>query len=210
MAGSFNGSSSYIEYGTTPVTGVALTLACWFNMANVTATHTLISVSDSAGDSDYFRLAADGATGGDPVVADARRSTLGTATTSSGFTANTWFHGCAVFTSATSRAAYINGGNSGTNATSITPLSIDRIGVGVLDRLTRANFANGLIADVGIWNVALTTSDIAALAAGHPPSKVRPQSLVRYLPLVGDALDYLGGTTSNTSVTFTTHCRRFG
>jgi len=54
---------------------------------------------------------------------------------------------------------------------------------------------NGTIAEVGIWNSALTQPEIASLAKGMTPDKIRPQSLVFYAALVRDLIDQKGGLT---------------
>jgi len=68
---------------------------------------------------------------------------------------------------------------------------------------------NGLIAEVGIWNVALTVAEIASLAKGITCDKVRPQSLVFYAPLVRDLSDQKGGRaiTNNNGATVANHPR---
>jgi hypothetical protein len=62
-----------------------------------------------------------------------------------------------------------------------------------------ASFATALIAEVGIWNAALTAAEIASLAKGMTCDKIRPQSLVFYAPLVRDLIDQKGGLTINTN-----------
>jgi len=68
---------------------------------------------------------------------------------------------------------------------------------------------DGLIAEVGIWNAALTADEIASLAAGMTCDKVRPQSLVFYAPLVRDLVDVKGGLTitNNNTATVANHPR---
>ena len=68
---------------------------------------------------------------------------------------------------------------------------------------------NGLIAEVGIWNVALTADEIASLADGMTCDKVRPQSLVFYAPLVRELQDVKGGLTitNNNGATVANHPR---
>lgn len=55
------------------------------------------------------------------------------------------------------------------------------------------NTFDGDIAEVGIWDVALTTAEIASLADGFACDKVRPQSLVFYAPLIRELQDVRGG-----------------
>jgi hypothetical protein len=68
--------------------------------------------------------------------------------------------------------------------------------------LTRelGNFAGiiGQIAHPAIWNVALTDAEVAMLGAGISPLRVRPQSLVMYLPYLGrngPEIDIINGRT---------------
>jgi hypothetical protein len=49
----------------------------------------------------------------------------------------------------------------------------------------RANYFSGLIAEAGIWSVALTAAEIASLAKGISPLSIRPASLLAYWPLIG-------------------------
>jgi hypothetical protein len=41
------------------------------------------------------------------------------------------------------------------------------------------------MAEVGIWNAALTDAEVAILALGYSPDQVRPASLVEYWKLIG-------------------------
>ena len=68
---------------------------------------------------------------------------------------------------------------------------------------------NGYIAEVGIWNAALTAAEIASLADGMTCDKIRPQSLVFYAPLVRDLQDTKGGLTitNNNASTVANHPR---
>ena len=70
-------------------------------------------------------------------------------------------------------------------------------------------FHDGKLAEVGIWNVALTAAEIASLAKGMTCDKVRPQSLVFYAPLVRNLQDVRGGLTitNNNTATVATHTR---
>ena len=67
----------------------------------------------------------------------------------------------------------------------------------------------GRIAEVGIWNAALTAAEVASLADGMTCDKVRPQSLVFYAPLVRDLIDVKGGLTitNNNTATVAAHPR---
>jgi len=68
---------------------------------------------------------------------------------------------------------------------------------------------DGLIAEVGIWNVALSATELSSLAKGMTCDKIRPQSLVFYAPLVRDLIDQKGGLTiaNNNGATDAAHPR---
>jgi hypothetical protein len=46
--------------------------------------------------------------------------------------------------------------------------------------------ADVLLAEAAIWNVALSDTEVAALAAGYSPKTIQPTALVAYWPLIGD------------------------
>jgi hypothetical protein len=68
---------------------------------------------------------------------------------------------------------------------------------------------DGRTAEVGIWNVALSATELSSLAKGMTCDKVRPQSLVFYAPLVRDLIDQKGGLaiTNNNAATVANHPR---
>ena len=200
-------SSQYLSVPSAVVTGVPLTLACWFNPNNTTDNMALIFVGQESGaGTQRFFLQAAGAAAGDPLAADAN----GTAAVSSvGFQASTWQHGAAVFASNTSRTVYLNGGNSSTNTSNISTTSLAVTAIGARWLTTWGQFASSLIAEVGIWNAALTAAEIASLAKGMTCDKVRPQSLVFYAPLIRNLQDVRGGLTitNNNTATVANHPR---
>ena len=102
------------------------------------------------------------------------------------FGANQWVHTAAVFTSATSRQAYLNGTSGTVNTTNIgtQEATIDiRVGASAVGR----------IAEAAIWSAALNADEIASLAKGVACDLVRPQSLIYYVPLIRNLQDVKGG-----------------
>ena len=204
MAYEFNGTNQRLS-ASAPVTAAPLTVACWFRAANVTHDGSLITLVGSPG---YFALVAEGTVGGDPVtISDNDTGPSAIARTTAGYSANTWTHACGVRNSTTSRTVYLNGGNSATNTSPKTPLNINACNIGSFN--AGALFLNGQMAEVGIWNAALTAAEVASLAKGMTCDKVRPQNLVFYAPLVRDLIDQKGGLTitNNNGATVATHPR---
>lgn len=54
-------------------------------------------------------------------------------------------------------------------------------------------FFDGAGAEAAIWSVALTAAEIASLAKGFSPRRIRPQSLVFYAPLIRNLQDVRRG-----------------
>ena len=210
MAYNFNGTNQSLQLNSAVVGSTPLTMACWFRPANITTAFALMYIGQAAAVANRFVIFARGDLAGDPITASADNNTGGTATTTAGYTANTWHHACGVFTSSTSRAVYLDGANSGTNAANITPSGLDTTTIGSrFTQNTNGVFFNGQSAEVGIWNAALTAAEIASLAKGMTCDKVRPQNLVFYAPLVRDLNDQKGGLTitNNNATTVAAHTR---
>ena len=142
-------------------------------------------------------------------AATSNNTTAAAANTTALFNLNNWNHVAGVFSSSASRTVYLNGGNSVTNTTSLAINASNTVRIAAAQTATSiGNYSNGYIAEVGLWNVALTAEEIASLAKGMTPDKIRPQSLVFYAPLVRDLIDAKGGRTiTNNGATVANHPR---
>lgn len=201
MARSIAGTAgNFLANAAANATATPLTLACWFRPDNVTTYYTLMNVQTRPTPflDSYHVLGINGAAGGDPVIAETAFSgTYVSASTSSGYSANTWQHACAVFASSTSRSVYLNGGSKGTDTSSCTPNTANYTQLGGFSS-SSTNFDSlaGRIAEAGIWAAALTDAEVLALARGFSPLLIRPDALVNYWPLIGRASpepDLIGG-----------------
>jgi hypothetical protein len=212
MAYEFNGSNQWMTTASSPISAAPLTMACWFKSDSASALQSLVHLVNVGGQNSYYGLFARGDIANDPIqffVFSGGATFQGTDTTA-GYSANTWHHACGVAASDTSRTAYLDGGNSATGTANIstTPSQI-RIGRFV-DSFGAASFyMDGLIAEVGIWNAALTAAEVASLADGMTCDKVRGQSLVFYAPLIRSLQDLRGGLsiTNNNTATVANHPR---
>ena len=117
------------------------------------------------------------------VIALSRDGTSSSATVGT-VSVDTWQQVGGVWASDTSRIAYLDGNGGTENTTSRVPSSLDKTSIGVLTNDTTQPF-DGEIAEAGIWNVALTAADMAALAKGMSPKLVRPDALIAYWPIIG-------------------------
>lgn len=176
-----------------PTSGYPLSMACWFNTDTSGVTQGLVFTGDKDIDNHWHVLFC-----GNTTVSAITRSdavTSGRANATAVFSTNVWHHGAGVWTSATNRAVFYDGGNKGTNATNVSISGEDRVAIGNFLDLNPSSPFSGLLAEVAMWDAALSDAEVAILAAGYSPLFVRPQNLVFYAPIVRDLLDRVGGLT---------------
>jgi len=177
-----DGSSEYLQNASAVATTTPLTMACWFNSDSAAVNQTLLWLGDTAGFQDEFTLWIGAAL--DKVFAAARHAGPGVyAFSATGYSVSTWHHACAVYTNATSRAAFIDGGGKGTNTTSQVPAGIDATAIGRTGSSKPVTYTSGRIAHAAIYNSALSDAEVWALAHGAIPLDIRRQNLVAYWPL---------------------------
>jgi hypothetical protein len=151
--------SRYVTIDGLPVTAPPFTVGAWFFAISITQNQALWSMGDAAG-ANYFVLYA-GLT--NQTVSAGANAGAGEVLANSdvGLLVDTWHHGCAVFTSATARAAYLDGGKKGTDSTSCTPTGIDRCRLGILEATPTFLYTlRGRLAHVCVWNIAKTDADM--------------------------------------------------
>ena len=197
-------STEYLEIQSALVSIEPFTVACWFKAVDVTHDFVLIGIGDKDVGNDYHLLQARGASSADYILAYSYNGSLGMALTSVAYTANVWHHACGVFAASNDRRAYLNGAGKVTDTTDIVVENIDTFTVGVVPGSSRFGYMDGHIAEIAIWNAALTDAEVAILAKGYSPRFVRPQSLVEYFDLIrglngikGNVLTASGTTVSN-------------
>jgi hypothetical protein len=208
MAYQFTAASTQrLSTASSPLAGnvYPYTLACWFRQETL-ATGIMLSMNSPG--ASYVGIAILG--GGNVRALDALVPNSEADTTTAASAAS-WNHACGVFNAANSRTAYLNAGGAFTRTTSGASLTgANEILVGARRVSgTLGTYYTGLIAECGIWNVALTQPEIASLAKGMTCDKVRPQSLVFYAPLIRDLQDVRGGLTitNNNTATVADHPR---
>ena len=204
MAYNGDGTSGYLTVAQAVATGYPLTMFCWFNWPSAT-TNTLVSISTDTSNSHYFLLLLTASGGALNAVARANDGSSKDATSSTTAATNTWHSAAAVFSSATDRRVYLNGGNVGTNTTSATPSGVNRTSILKAVTLGATSFGVGQVAEAAIWNAALSAEEIAILSKGFSPlclwwrlpNLVLHQDLIRPLnrPGFGPAMTAVGTTT---------------
>lgn len=123
-----------------------------------------------------------------------------------------WAHIAGVFTPSVRQEVFLNANSAAVKTSGVLAniySGTAPLWIGARFSISTINVFDGLIAEVGIWNAALTQPEIASLAKGMTCDKVRPQSLVFYAPLVRDLTDQKGGLTitNNNAATVANHTR---
>ena len=201
-------SSQYLSTASTPLTTYPCTIAAWCRLTNTGADAVICSINK--GTSAFNRLVLLRGSDDKFRAQDFGEGNL-VAAGSTTVAANTTYHAAAVFASNESRNIFVNGVNEASN-TANQSISTDPTEILIGARRGSAGlglYFQGRVAEVGIWNVALTQPEIASLADGMTADKVRPQSLQFYAPLVRSLQDVRGGLTitNNNTATVANHPR---
>jgi hypothetical protein len=202
-------STRTLSTASSPASGAPMTIAAW---ARPTTTGDMVICSvgvSSAAHRNQLQLGQSATTLQINIFAIGASGTgQGTRTVTRG--SSVWSHFAGVCDSATLRKAFIDGVAGTDNTTNCgSQNAANSIVVGARWNTTLGNYMTGDIAEVGVWDVALTADEIASLAKGMTCDKVRPQSLVFYAPLVRDLQDVRGGLTitNNNGATVANHPR---
>lgn len=128
------------------------------------------------------------------------------ATTANGDIANAgqWYHVAAVYVPSTSMTIYIDGAVEGSNETSIPAAIFDGTAPFYIGNQFQAATGFefiGLLAESAVWNASLSADEVASLAKGLSPIRVRPDNLVTYVPAVREVRDLVGGFDITTNGT---------
>ena len=208
MAFSFNGSDQCVKADSAAVTAVPMTFSAFFNPDNITSSLSIIVLSDKNSNQVSYALLAAGAIVKDPVRA--QHGNEFTASTTTGFIAEAWQHAAGSFEASNARSVFLNGGNKGENTSNTSAYLPNVTNIGRIERAVNSpHFFDGFLSEAAIWNVVLTDSEIASLAKGFSPRRIRPQSLVFYAPLLRNLQDLRKGLalTAVNSPTVAAHPR---
>lgn len=188
MARDFSASGTLGSAGA-PLTGMPCTIAMWLQPVGTANSSTLAGISDNTNNN---RLYIQRGTAANPSAARASEvgsgSSVGAITPDTPVNDNTWGHWAATFTNINLRSIFFNGADKSSNGSgtgalaTLTNFYLAATGAGV------AGAQRFIAAEIGVWNVVLSDSDIALLGSSkYAPSKVQPANLVAYWPLFGDA-----------------------
>jgi hypothetical protein len=115
------------------------------------------------------------------TIARVRSTVNGIAQATADCPQDTWSHLAGAFVSATSRECWVDGGNKGSDVTSISPSAPDITRIGVSASTISPWMTAGALAEVSFWNLSgFTATDrdnlAAKLAAGENPLNINGES----------------------------------
>ena len=166
-AASYAGTSDYHLCSSAPVSGWSITVEALGFCANATAAHTLAAQANSATGigANIATLRARGDVGDAITFAvDGSSGNTATGTTSTSFSASTWFYAAGVHdTNNDDTHAYINGGSKGTTNAVVMGPSFNRYAIGVTPVSTPTNYLNGRVAAAYTSNVERSDNYITTM-----------------------------------------------
>lgn len=181
MSYEFDANTEVLNLGSAVVTAAPMTMSLWYYPYTVGSVQRRLGVIgyDAA---DHWNLMIETT---DVPRWRARASSLNSdAIATSQVNDNQWNHCCGVEASSTSRFVWLNGVKSPENTINRSPLLSNETSIGNRKWVGSESPALGRIAHFAVWNIALSDSDVAALAVGALPTEVRPDALVVYESLL--------------------------
>jgi hypothetical protein len=210
MARSFNGSG---DFGTIPqavttvyAAGNIQSVACWFKGS---AIQSCVRLQGSGGWQTILAWSS-GTSGGIPLcILQNDGGTGGLNWAGAGAPTSPqdglWHHLLSAWQRNVTWTLYLDGVNVASRAAVDGPLA-DPSSSTRLGGYSGSEYTNGSVADVAIWQAALTATEAAALARGARPNTIRPASLTFWVPLDGYASPEpdLSKNANNVTLTGTT------
>jgi hypothetical protein len=176
------------------------TIAGWFKVPDDQTAQCLFSIVDRSSTNDYYYARCQGdATSGTQLYSSITDTAGTTERSTFDWFAADWNHAAVAVDADSDIEAFINGQTDGQTASSRTPDNIDTIAFGNQCNAGSNLPFDGFLAHWALWDEVLSAAEIAALARGASPLKVRrPTSLLCYWPFWeegggDDAQDLIGG-----------------
>jgi hypothetical protein len=158
---SLNGSSDYVTLGTTnlPNNNSAQTVSAWVKFASAAGNQNIVALSNNSNAGVQVGLGGGNVRvwkwGGTDLVASAAPSTT-----------TVWHHIAWTF-DGTNNRLYVDGAQTNTSMVTIPTNTVTTALIGTYNTGTPGEYFGGLVDDVRIYKVALTATQVAALAAGR-------------------------------------------
>lgn len=182
-------SNQYLQNANAVLTAVPLTISLWFYPTTSAVSCEVFSITDnSAANNDAIRFEINFTVPNWTVALRHLGGEVGNPITTTMPTQNTWNNLVGTYTSGKVGKIYKNATLLQTGTSTETPTGLAVTNIGAYVSNSGANIVNpttGKIADVGVWNIDLTQTEVTALSQGARPYTIRAGNLVAWWPLDG-------------------------
>ena len=162
MSRTFDGTDDVIEVVSTIVTAYPLTLLAWFKSTATTTGQVVVGLSRTGGAGQGRKLIY--LNGDGTLRLYAQNNGASSSFPSSGtYSSGVWTHAAAVFAANNDFRIYRDGGNVGSDTSTVDFGTINTFKVGADDSAAPSNFMDGSVAFVHIYNRALSVNEIKQL-----------------------------------------------
>lgn len=186
MARDFDGAADRGVNDNDPIGGYPLTIVVWWE-ADDAHIGTLIGVCNSGSSGSAGQRLVTVNSGADNVLLIQSGEVSSSDARTGALTTGVLRHACGVVRSATDREIYTNGVSVDTDAGNIPyDASMNRVNIGNLETTTSIQFFDGKLGFMALWDVALSTDEILALAHGVNPFLIRNANLKANYPFYGN------------------------
>lgn len=195
---SFNGSSSYLSFGTTSTLNpLNISISCWFNSSSIATAQTIIS-RDTTASIGLDRCYSIYIYSSKLICELFSSSTVASITGSTTLSSNTWYFVTITYDGVNVKM-YLNGVSDATPISTSISLFTASVNTEIGKRASSQYF-NGLVDEVGFWNRALTATEVGILYAGGLGKQLNslPNSTKLYMPLNGNSIDISGSQNHGT------------
>ena len=208
MARDFNGTTDYVEIDNSPTYGTSYTVSCWVKVDPANTSSPFIHRAKTAEQAIPFQIDFN-ANKFRIVVRDSAGVGISASSVTS-ITTNVWLSLCAI-RNGNNVEVFFNGVSDGTGSGTLGTLNSlpdgPAIGAFFLASGTPNSYFKGHIAECAIWNVVLSDNEIASIAAGVKANRIRPHSLLAYIPIIGTSPEVDMAGTGMTTTIFGTPAR---
>jgi hypothetical protein len=199
MAYNFVRASSQALTAQTIASNIAppFTMVGLFAINNTIDSQGLFTIYDGLNPTDRHILIARGAAVGDPIEFGSATNDgvvpTGGAISNVGYQQDVTVSVVGFSETTADRTIRLNNLGSATNTTNVPLAGINKIAIGAAVVANALSvFLSGKASECALWAAALTDAEIVSLAKGFKPTRIRPQSLVFYAPLVRNLQDLRG------------------
>jgi hypothetical protein len=194
-------SSQHLTVDADPIATETFTISLWFKLESRPGIdQTLIWFGDQDVEDNYYRVQYDESA--DEIRVSRRNSGINHHTTTNfgGLSIGVWYNLIVANNATNDIDVWINNAGAGTSGINVTGLAanVDRFSVGGETDVSQADFFDGLIAEVAIWDIAnMSSAERSQLSDGDAAYAIRQSNLIRYWRLrgVSDLTDIIGGVT---------------